>query len=328
MLLVSSPPPAPGGTGKPSGTWGASGASTPTHGRNIATKRTTAGTAAITCPWDNLPVVIASSSYFFLPPRDERLALDERDPLDFEERDLVELKERDLDEVEREPLALLRPDFAPAREPERAAGFFAVERRVVEPLDPPLRRAGFAAGGGVGVADGALADAARVLPPGTDTSASVPSSRSASSAPTAIAIAAASPRKRPIFRSPGLAKIRQTMIATVSRPSAAVPAPLGAGTLSRCPDIASRASAGPATAARKTTNPVTSVPRPSQPLTPPVSNPSTPAPNQSKNRNTNRAMPPIPATISPVRSLEESKSALRQWTWASGKPRPRGHGPD
>src|SRR5918994_6100023 len=59
MLLVSSSPAAPGGTGMPSGTWGASGASTPTHGRNIATSRTTAETAAIICPWDNLPVVIA-----------------------------------------------------------------------------------------------------------------------------------------------------------------------------------------------------------------------------------------------------------------------------
>src|SRR5918995_1719464 len=119
MLLISSPPPAPGGTGKPSGTWGASGASTPIHGRNIATSRTTAETAAITCPWDNLPVVIASS-YFFLPPLEERLALDERERLDFEERDLVEL-ERVLDEVEGEPPAVLRPDFAPAPEPARAA---------------------------------------------------------------------------------------------------------------------------------------------------------------------------------------------------------------
>src|SRR4051794_13600197 len=36
---------------------------------------------------------------------------------------------------------------------------------------------------------------------------------------------------------------------------------------------------------------------------------SAPPPNQSKNRNTKRARPAIPATSSPVRSLDESKSA-------------------
>jgi hypothetical protein len=33
---------------------------------------------------------------------------------------------------------------------------------------------------------------------------------------------------------------------------------------------------------------------------------STPPANQSKNMNTNKAIPPIAATISPVRSLEKS----------------------
>src|SRR3954469_8094972 len=36
---------------------------------------------------------------------------------------------------------------------------------------------------------------------------------------------------------------------------------------------------------------------------------SAPPPNQSKNRNTNRESPAIPATISPVRSLDVSNSA-------------------
>src|SRR5918995_4181569 len=108
MLLVSSSPAAPGGTGMPSGTWAASGASTPTHGRNIATGRTTAETAAIICPWDKraVPITLLRRPYFF-PPREERLGLDERDRVDLEERGLLE-PDRDLDEVVREPPALLR----------------------------------------------------------------------------------------------------------------------------------------------------------------------------------------------------------------------------
>src|SRR5215211_2210530 len=255
---------------------GKSGPLTPIHGRNVATSRTTPETAAMIWPCDNtlpLPITLLgrgslsggaaaprrSATYFF-PPLDERLrvlddrvrVLDERDPLDFEELRPFDAPERERDDVEREPLAREVVDFEPLRELERrvrAGDFFVLDCRVVPP-EARVFRAGVAAGGGAGIAGGAPAAAERVRPPGTDTRASMPSSRSAISAPAAIAAAATRPRKIPTLRAPGLAKIRQTMIATLRRPSTAVLPPRGAGRLSFWPDIASRARAGPATAAR------------------------------------------------------------------------------
>src|SRR6266496_5546390 len=82
-----------------------------------------------------------------------------------------------------------------------AAGFFAAAFLVVvrffvlvEPPELERLLPGEAAGGGAGVAAGALAEAARVRPPATATNGSKPSSPSAISAPAVIAIAAPRPR--------------------------------------------------------------------------------------------------------------------------------------
>jgi hypothetical protein len=150
---------------------------------------------------------------------------DDREPLGFflaVERDRVE-------PVERFPL------------PELVEDFLVVERRLlVEPLDredrealerelPPLR-AEVPAGGGLGVAGGALAAATAVVrAPATGTRGWKPSSRKAMIAPAATATAAARARRIPTFRSPGLAKNRHRMINTLKDPNAAVTAPRGAG---------------------------------------------------------------------------------------------------
>ena len=208
------------------------------------------------------------------------------------------------------------PDERFAEEPDDRFALEPLDRFVAEPLDLGALDAfatgavcvgASAAGGGDGDFGGGVAAAVATLvrPPATFTSGSQPSSRSDMSAPAAIAAAAISPRKIPTLRSPGFAKNRQRMIITLSVPSAAVTAPRGAGMLTLWPDIARHASTTPETEVSATMKPVTSPPSASQPLRSPVK----PVPlNQSKNRNTNRAMPAMPARISPVRSLEESNS--------------------
>jgi hypothetical protein len=282
-----------------------------------------------------------AAAYFFLPPEErrlppelrERVLLERDDPrpldeLDFDrdvlardplERDFGELAleplERDRVEldflsVERERVEL---DFFPL---DREDDFFVVDRLVVEALlvEPLLED--FFLVGGDGVAGGALAAAVRARPPGVATSTSKPSSASAMSAPTVIASAAARPRKMPTFRVGEPATIRQRISRTASAPSVAVNAPRRSGMLSRCPAAARHASAIPETPDRMIRKPGRSVSA-FQPLIParvserlpalPVS--SAPPLNQSKNRNTNMARPPMPATISPVRSRDEPNSA-------------------
>jgi hypothetical protein len=185
----------------------------------------------------------------------ERLLPPEREPLDRDDPFLLDLEERDRAEVDRE----LLERFAPEREDDfRVVGPLAVERLAVDRrvvLEPPepdflvaadrfvvvvldpreleLLVADGGSGAGAGVAGGALAAAVRARALATATSGSTPSSRSAMTAPTAIATAAASPRKMPILRSPGLAKKRQRMISTLSVPSAAVTPPRGTGMFTR-----------------------------------------------------------------------------------------------
>ena len=102
-----------------------------------------------------------------------------------------------------------------------AGAFLVVVRFFVVAEPPELERlfAGAAAGGGVGLAAGALADAVRVRPPATATSGSKPSSLSAISAPAVIANAAARPKKMPIFSVGDPANIRQRISRTASAPS-------------------------------------------------------------------------------------------------------------
>jgi hypothetical protein len=283
-----------------------------------------------------------------LPERDDPvfLELDDRDreelarePLDRDRMDVEperldfdrdverEPLERDRDDVVRDPLERFAPEREPPRpDPERVDDLRVVERLVVDRLvvdlvavpappevDPPA--AAVDAGGGGGVAGGALAAAVRVAAPDTATSGAQPSSASAMSAPTVMAIAAARPRKMPTFSVGDPATIRQRIRRTASTPSRAVTVPRRTGKFTRCPAAARQIKAMPDTPDRMIRNPGRSVSA-SQPLIPgcdserspgvPVS--SAPPLNQSKNRNTNRAMPPIPATISPVRTRDESKS--------------------
>jgi hypothetical protein len=197
----------------------------------------------------------------------ERLLPPEREPLDRDDPFLLELEERDRDELERDPLdrdleelAFDPPErFAPEREDdlrfvdpllaERLAGdrrvvleprepdfLVAVARFVVVVLEPPaleLLVVADLSGAGAGIAGEAFEAALRARARATATSGSMPSSRSAMIAPTAIATAAASPRKMPILRSPGLAKKRHRMISTLSVPSAAVTPPRGTGMFTR-----------------------------------------------------------------------------------------------
>jgi hypothetical protein len=271
-------------------------------------------------------------------PEDRLRLPEERDLLEPEERDLLEPDERDLLEPD-ELRLLLDVDrvfvFDPEREPLerdeldffRVAGFFAVER-LVEVPDREVLRAGVLAAGATGIAvgagvagaaAGAVAEALWVRAPATGTRTSKPSSASAIRAPAVIAIAAARPRNTPIFNVGEPATSRHKISRTARAPSAAVKAPRRSGMFSRSPFAARPASAMPATPERMIRKPGRSD-RASHPLTPGCSTVSVPAatlpltsapppPNQSKNRKKKRAMPPMPATISPVRSLEESKSA-------------------
>lgn len=258
-----------------------------------------------------------------------RLAV-EREPLDFDraevdreplarDRDLVDRDplERDRDDVERDPPERLAPEREPPlRPPEREDDLRVVARPVLDRVAVlELLRAAVVAGGEGVAGGGAVADAVAARAPATATSGSQPSSPSAISAPTVMAIAATRPRKMPTFRVGEPANMRQRISSTAREPSRAVTVPRRSGMFTRCPAAARQASAMPDTPDRMIRNPGRSV-RASQPLIPvcdserspgvPVS--SAPPPYQSKNRNTNRAIPPIPATISPVRSREESKS--------------------
>jgi hypothetical protein len=164
----------------------------------------------------------------------------ERELLDRDDPFLLELEERDRDELARDRVDVERelPDF------DRDDDLRVVDRLPLEPLlverrvvvDPPELLLLFptgVSGAGAGVVRGALAAAVRARALATATSGSTPSSRSAMIAPTAIATAAASPRKMPILRSPGLAKKRHRMINTLSVPSAAVTPPRGTGMFTR-----------------------------------------------------------------------------------------------
>ena len=255
-------------------------------------------------------------------PDFERAELD-RDPL---VRDLVDRDplERDRDEDERDPLERFAPEREPPRlPPEREDDLRVVERPVVDRLAVlELLRAALAAGGGEGVAGGGIAEAVAARPPAIATRGSQPSSVSASNAPTVMAIAAASPRKMPTFRVGDPATMRQRISSTARVPSRAVTVPRRSGMFTRCPAAARHDSAMPETPERMIRKPGRSVSA-SQPLIPvcdsvrspdvPVS--SAPPLYQSKNRNTKRAMPPMPATISPARSRDESKSLTPVDEW-------------
>lgn len=136
-------------------------------------------------------------------------------------------------------------DFFAVPPPERDFAAVLLPEREPPELEPP----GATAGRGVGVAAGALAEATFVRPPGTLTNGSKPSSRNAIQAPIAIPAAAIRPRKIPILRSPGLARIRQRISRTASSPSAKVPTPRWNGRLIRCPTAASAPRVTPETAA-------------------------------------------------------------------------------
>ena len=172
-----------------------------------------------------------------MPPERELL---ERDGL---LRPLLEV-ERDREEPERDLLVdrdLLAVERRLAVEPpDLLAGDF----RVLPPLE--LEAAAVVAGtssvgaacGGAGAAGGALEATAFVRPPATATNGRTPSSASAISAPTAMAIAAARPKKIPILRLGEPANIRQRIKSTARTPRLAVIAPRWTGTLTLCPAAA------------------------------------------------------------------------------------------
>jgi hypothetical protein len=145
-----------------------------------------------------------------------------------EERDREELRLLLEDALERDELLRAPLRLAPLEEDRRAGAF----RVVVPPLERDELRAGALSGGG-GATAGALADAAFVRPPATASSGSIPSSRSAITAPTVMAIAAPSPRKIPIFRVGEPASILQRIRPTARAPRPAVTPPRGTGTLTR-----------------------------------------------------------------------------------------------